>query len=249
MPDQIKNNKTITLTNIFDNISYAPDLKTEWGYACVIQTEKNTVLFDTGSNGKLLLQNMVKLNIDPQTINAVVISHTHWDHLGGLDDFLAINPHVEVYIPNSTSLEDEKKIAIRGVRAIRVQLSRRIAAGIFSIGELAGEMPEQSVVIQTAKGLIVLTGCAHPGIVNILTKAQSLFPQETICLAMGGFHLKSDDAEKVGQIIDLIQELGIQQLAPSHCTGEEAIVIFRQRYQQNFIQSGVGRKLVFEAKD
>lgn len=249
MPESKSEVKKITFTVLFDNVAHTPDLTTEWGYSCVIQTEKDTILFDTGSNGKILLQNMAKLMIDPKSIQSVIISHTHWDHLGGLDDFLTINPQVEVYIPNSTSVEDEKKITARGVSAIRVQLSRRIAAGIFSTGELAGEMPEQSLVIQTRKGLVVITGCAHPGIDNILTKAQSLFPQETIYLAMGGFHLKSYDAEKVGQIIDLIQELGIQQIAPSHCTGEEAMAIFRQRFQQNFILSGVGRKLVLEATE
>ncbi len=249
MPEQKTDVKQIILTVIFDNIAYTSDLTTEWGYSCVIQTDKDTILFDTGSNGKILLQNMAKLKIDPKSIQSVIISHTHWDHLGGLDDFLAINPPVEVYIPNSTSLEDEKKITARGVSAIRVQLSRRIAAGIFSTGELAGEMPEQSLVIQTGKGMVVITGCAHPGIVNILSQVQTLFPKEKIYLAMGGFHLKRDSAEKVGQIIDSIQALGIRQIAPSHCTGEEAIAIFKQRYQQNFIQSGVGRKLVLEAKD
>ncbi len=249
MPEQKLDKKKITLTVIFDNIAYLSDLTTDWGFSCVIQTDKDTVLFDTGSRGKILLQNMVKLKIDPQSIHSVVISHTHWDHLGGLDDFLAINPHVEVYIPNSTSQEDEKKIAARGVRSIRVELSHRIATGIFSTGELAGEMPEQSIVIQTARGLVVVTGCAHPGIVNILSQVQSLFPREKINLAMGGFHLKSFSNEKVEQIIDLIQGLGIQQIAPSHCTGEAAIAIFSQRYQENFIQSGVGRRMVLEAKD
>jgi 7,8-dihydropterin-6-yl-methyl-4-(beta-D-ribofuranosyl)aminobenzene 5'-phosphate synthase len=249
MPEQKTDVKKITLTVIFDNIASPSDLTTEWGYSCVIQTEKDTVLFDTGSNGKILLQNMAKMEIDPQSIHSVIISHTHWDHLDGLGDFLAINPHVEVYIPNSTSMEDEKKIAARGAKAIRVSLSRRITADIFSTGELTGEMPEQSLVIQSEKGLVVLTGCAHPGIVNISSQAQKLFPEGKIYLAMGGFHLKSYNAEKVGQIIDLLQELGIQQIAPSHCTGEEAIAIFKQRFQQNFIQSGVGRKLVLEAKE
>lgn len=244
MMGQKTEEQQIVLTVVFDNIAHNPDLKTEWGYGCVIQTEEDTLLFDTGNNGTILLDNMAKLKIEPQSIHSVVISHTHWDHLGGLSDFLQINSNVTIYIPNSSSSAVVKKIAASGAQVIRVDSSLRIVLDIFSLGELKGLMPEQSIVLRTSKGLVIITGCAHPGIVNIIKHAKLLFPDESIYLTMGGFHLRSYNLEEIEHIVKTIQKLGVQQIAPSHCTGETAIEIFKQRFQENFIQSGVGRRIV-----
>lgn len=236
----------IAITVVYDNIKYDAALTSEWGFACVIQTDKDTLLFDTGSNGKILLDNMGKLKIDPHSIHAVVISHNHWDHQGGLKDFLSVNSRVTVFIPNASPADLEQEIQSKGATAVRIDSFRQISNSIFSAGELNTNLPEQSLVVRSPKGLVIITGCAHPGIVRIIEHVKTFFPSETIYLAMGGFHLKNESVRKINKIVDIIQEYGIQRIAPSHCTGEAAIEIFKNQFGEDFIESGVGRRIVIQ---
>ncbi len=248
MSNEAYQNPAVTLNVLFDNIAGQPELQTGWGFACLIQTDQDTILFDTGNSGALLLQNMAKLQLDLKSIQTVVISHPHWDHIGGLADFLKINPKVKVYLPQSVASELENEVQTAGAQAVRVDSATSLGAGIFSLGELRGEVPEQSLAIRTTRGLIVMTGCAHPGIVNIIKQARARFSKDTIYLVLGGFHLKSFSAEEVARIVAALQELGVQKVAPSHCTGEEAMEIFRQKFGPDFIQSGVGKKIILDAR-
>jgi 7,8-dihydropterin-6-yl-methyl-4-(beta-D-ribofuranosyl)aminobenzene 5'-phosphate synthase len=236
----------IAIAVVYDNVSHDSTLTSGWGFGCVIQTERDTVLFDTGSKDMILLYNMEKLNIDPRSIHSVVISHNHWDHQGGLKDFLTINSEVTVFIPNSSPSDLEHEIHSKGATVVRVDSFKQISENIFSSGELKGNIPEQSLVVQSSKGLVIITGCAHPGIVRIIEHVKPLFPYEPIYLAMGGFHLKSESTENINNIVKTIQEYGVQRIAPSHCTGKAAIEIFKQRFGEDFIQSGVGRRIIVE---
>lgn len=244
--DMLKNKSQskVAITVVYDNVSYDSTLTAEWGFGCVIQTEQDTLLFDTGSKGNVLLDNMAKLNIDPHSIQSVVISHNHWDHQGGLKDFLNINSEVTVFIPNSLPAELEYEITSKGAEAVRVDSFTQINQTMFSAGELKGNVPEQSLVVRSRKGLVVITGCAHPGIIRIIEHVKPLFPYEPIYLAMGGFHLKSETTQNIEKIVKTIQDDGIQKIAPCHCTGEEAIGIFKNRFAKDFIESGVGRRIV-----
>lgn len=82
------------MTIVFDNNPGLPELATLWGFAVVMQTPGGTLLFDTGSNGRVLLKNMAALNLSPESIGLLFLSHPHWDHIGGLDSFLEVNPQV-----------------------------------------------------------------------------------------------------------------------------------------------------------
>jgi len=236
----------IAITVVYDNVNYDSTLTTEWGFGCVIQTAKDTLLFDTGGNGKVLLDNTAKLNIDPHSIHSVVISHNHDDHQGGLKDFLSVNSKETVFIPNSSPADLEQEIRLKGAKAVRVDSFTQINESMFSAGELKGNIPEQSLLVRSPKGLVIITGCAHPGIVRIIEHVKPLFPYEPIYLAMGGFHMKSETSENINRIVQTIQEYGVQRIAPSHCTGEAAIEIFKQRFGKNFIGSGVGRRIIVE---
>ena len=243
---QINSHSKISITVVYDNLNYDSTLTSEWGFGCVIQTEKDTVLFDTGGNGKVLLGNMKKLNIDPHSIHSVVISHNHWDHQGGLKDFLTINSKVIVFIPNSSPSYLEQEIHLKGAKAVKIDSFKQITNSIYSSGELRGNIPEQSLVLQSPKGLVIITGCAHPGIVRIIEHVKILFPNESIYLAMGGFHLKNESTQNIEEIVKTIQEYGVQKIAPSHCTGEAAIEVFRKQFGENFIESGVGGRIIVE---
>jgi len=88
------------ITIIYDNEVWKEGLRADWGFSCLVEAYNKKILFDTGANGSILLDNMRKLDINPTEIDDVFISHAHWDHTGGLLDFLGINP-AKVYIPFS----------------------------------------------------------------------------------------------------------------------------------------------------
>lgn len=85
----------VTLMSVFDNYQVVAGLKTAWGFGTVVKTPKEILLFDTGGDAETLLFNMKKMNIDPISIDKVVISHIHADHLGGLKGFLEKNSDVQ----------------------------------------------------------------------------------------------------------------------------------------------------------
>jgi len=89
---------TMKLTIIYDNTTRDDALPPDWGFSCLVEAHGKTILFDTGARGRLLLDNMKKLGIDPQSVDELFISHDHWDHTGGMADFFAIR-EVPCYVP------------------------------------------------------------------------------------------------------------------------------------------------------
>ncbi|MCD6266143.1 MAG: MBL fold metallo-hydrolase, partial [Deltaproteobacteria bacterium] len=133
------------ITLIYDNDVYKEGLQADWGFSCLVEIENTpTILFDTGTNGSILLSNMEKLNIDPTSIDEVFISHAHFDHVGGLSAFLNVKSDVTVYVPTS----------LRGVRGVKEVVSvsepLTIHENVFSTGEL--DHIEQSMAVKIDKG-------------------------------------------------------------------------------------------------
>lgn len=91
----------LTITIVYDNNRYDERLETAWGFSCLVEGLEKTILFDTGGDSAMLLRNMSKLRIDPQSVDVIVISHIHCDHLGGLSGLLEENNNVTVYLPQS----------------------------------------------------------------------------------------------------------------------------------------------------
>jgi len=121
-----------------------------------------------------------------------------------------------------------------------------IAEHIRTTGELGTAIVEQALIIETDKGLIVVTGCAHPGIVEMVQKAKSY---GDVYLVMGGFHLADKSTREVEAVIAELKRSGVHQVAPSHCTGEKAIEQFKAAFGTGFIQAGAGLRFVVPAKD
>ena len=205
------------VTIIYDNQVAKEGFKADWGFSCFIEAYGKKILFDTGANGSILFNNMEKLDIDPAVIEEVFISHDHWDHTGGLSDFLKINP-VKVYIPQSC----QEPPGAREV--INVKESLRIHKNIFSTGELKNV--EQSLAVKTEKGLVVIVGCSHPGVKNIL-KAASDFGDPKVLI--GGLHGFRD--------FDLVKDL--EFICPTHCTQFKSEI--RSRYPGKYVSGGVGK--------
>ena len=205
-------------TIIFDNTSKRPDLMADWGFACVVETGDQTILFDTGADGKILMDNMRTLNIDPKSIQTVFISHNHFDHVGGLSAFLNANDQVTVYVPQS----------LRGVRKAKQvvhidEQPRELYKGIYTTGELEGI--EQSMVVETSKGLVVFVGCSHPDMKTILGAASRYGKLYGIIGGLHGFDQ-----------YDLFEDL--QLICPTHCTQHKQEI--RERFGNRVIEGGAG---------
>jgi len=206
------------ITLIYDNETAREDLVADWGFSCLIEEEKTpTILFDTGTDGSILLSNMRKLNIDPLAIEEVFISHGHFDHIGGLADFLRINSNVTVYLPAS----------VRGVKGAReiVSVSERMSIheNVFSTGEL--ENIEQSMAVKTDKGIVLIVGCSHPRMRHILD-AGSEFGK--IYGIIGGLHGFNE--------FELFRDLNL--ICPAHCTQHQSEI--RALYPDKCISGGAG---------
>ena len=232
-----KGKSGITLISVYDNYQVDKRLKTAWGFATLIKTPYESILFDTGGNSKILLSNTKKLGINPASIKKVVISHIHGDHVGGLEGFLEKNNDVTVFIPKSFPHSVKNMIVQKGAKFIEVSVSRKISDFIYTTGELPGPPEEQSLIIDSGKGLVIITGCAHPGIVNIVKKVKKLMKKDKIYLVMGGFHRPPISC------VEESRKLQVEKVAPSHCTGDLVREAFRKEYKENFIEYGVGKTI------
>jgi len=229
-------------TVVCDNNPFAEGLRTSWGFSCLVECKKSTTLFDTGSNYDVLSHNMSRLGIDPKTINAVVLSHAHSDHTGGLPGFLRSNPRVEVYVPASLPSGTKDLIRNSGAHLIEASGARSIYDDVYTTGEMGKEIKEQALVVQSEAGLVVITGCAHPGVVDIVRVARDLGSGE-VALVMGGFHLGNKSSEEIDMVISEFKAMGVSHVGPCHCTGQRAMAAFLNAYGGAFFKTGVGKTI------
>jgi len=189
---------------------------------------------------------MEKLGIKPEDTQVVFFSHIHGDHTGGLWNLLEKNSNVSVYVPASFPEDFKKKVRRTGAQLYSIDKETEILNDIYSTGEMGTSIFEQSLVINSKKGLIVITGCAHPGIVNIVKKAKETISRN-VYFVMGGFHLLSYSTRDIKEIILDFKELGVQKVGPTHCSGSKAKKLFQEAFGDNFIQMGAGK--VIEVRD
>jgi 7,8-dihydropterin-6-yl-methyl-4-(beta-D-ribofuranosyl)aminobenzene 5'-phosphate synthase len=235
----------MTIHVVYDNYVSREGLQPKWGFGAFVETVDQTVLFDTGGDGGVLLRNMAALDLDPGAIDLIVLSHEHWDHIGGLASILGTAKGMPVCVPASFSAKFKNGVAQAGSAVREVTDAAELAPGVHSTGDIRGPIREQALVLRSRDGLVVLTGCAHPGIVEMTRAARKAAPGGVLFVG-GGFHLKDAKDRQIAAAIAALRELGVQSVGPSHCTGDRAIRAFYEEFGSSFVQMGVGRLLRFD---
>ena len=217
------------LTIIYDNENYLENLENGWGFSCVIESKKERILFDTGWKGNILAENMKKLNLGfgIEDIGIVILSHQHWDHIGGLPYIMNKCRKLKIFILKSFS-EHMKEDIKKQHSVIEISKAQKITESIYTTGEIGDWIKEQSIMIETKNGLLVITGCAHPGLDNILENASRL---GNIYGVLGGFH----DFRN----LDVLENLDL--IVPCHCTRYKKEI--KSRFPDKTITGGVGLSL------
>jgi len=206
------------LTIVYDNEVEKEDLRAGWGFSALIEGENTaSILFDTGADNPTLLHNMRKLGIPVENIGIIIISHPHYDHTGGLSGILEVNKDAEIYVPASF------RGTIPGRKVITVTSPLQISEQVFSTGELKGI--EQSLALKTDKGILVLVGCSHPGVGNIIDAASRFGRVYGIVGGFHGFH-------------DFDRLSGLSLICPCHCTQYKSEIT--QLFPQQCVRCGAG---------
>ena len=208
---------------VYDNEVFKKDfgLKSDWGFACLIERKNDTILFDTGAKGEILFNNISRLNINPSDITKIVISHEHWDHNGGLKSLIPYVKDIELYHLSFKNLSNN-------FISIFPDTPQKISENVWTTGLLKGIVDEQSLVLKGKKGWYVLTGCSHPSVEKILNAAKKI---GNIVGIIGGLHGFNK--------FNLVEDLDF--ICPCHCTSHKKDL--EKAFPSKSSTCGVGKTL------
>ena len=228
---------------LFDSYTVNDQFKTGWGLSIFINEQ---ILFDTGCDGNDLLHNLKTANINVSKIKKVVISHDHYDHTGGLRAILKNSKNTIAYLPLNSRHTLKSEIQHLGNNFLECNCLVNIEENIFTTCSIffsykGDNLSEQSLVVDSPKGLIIITGCAHPGIISILNKVKEQFSKKRIYAVIGGFHLHRASQDKCEKIVSQFKKIGVIFVAPIHCSGQITAALFKKIYGNNCIDLKVGQ--------
>lgn len=271
----------ICITTLVENTTSDPGLLAEHGLSFWIEYDNRHILFDTGQSD-LLVRNAKALDIDLAQADAIVLSHGHYDHTGGLSTVLGIAPKALLYLhpaaiepkfsrsgPKQCSIgmPDSVKKTIRSRQVVWTEFQTQVFDGIG----LTGQVPrinsfedtggpffldegcrqpdplldDQALFIESSKGLIVVFGCAHAGVVNTLQRISNINRGKHFCAVMGGMHLLNADPERIERTITAFQEYDLRRIGPAHCTGSDAVKRIRSAFPEQCFDCSVGTQVRF----
>jgi len=270
----------VTLTYLIENTAAAPGLASEHGLSVLVQTTEHTFLFDTGAS-PAFLDNADRLGIDLWKVEAIALSHGHYDHTGGLEAFLErfggrpvwMHPagfdekvHLQDashYIGMPVSRERYEELGAEFRDASQpIWLTRELllsgevprleglptggkGLGIVREGETLPDplLDDLSLYIWLPAGVVVQTGCAHAGVLNLLAQARELLPAKPLLGLFGGTHLVALTPEQVQFTLNVLLQSGLRHLGACHCTGEEASKALAEGFGERFVSLGAGSRV------
>lgn len=259
-------------------------LQNEFGLSFLIKDENKTFIFDTGKTGEFI-KNADKLNINLKDVKDMVLSHSHFDHTGGVKTFTEkCNSDYTLHV-NKTFFEekhriteviheflgnnfDEKYLLNHGVKIHYLEndeykISKNITLHtnfksinnfetptryyfrkIYDNYILDNMEDEIAAVMETKKGLLIICGCSHIGIANIVENIRLRTGKKIYGIA-GGLHLTKASDERMNAVLNYFKETGIEFFAVSHCTGDKFIEKLKT-ITDNFIYDSTGNKIVID---
>jgi 7,8-dihydropterin-6-yl-methyl-4-(beta-D-ribofuranosyl)aminobenzene 5'-phosphate synthase len=229
----------ITIRVIYDNYLNDKKMEADWGYSILIEGLDQEILFDTGTKPEIFENNFKKMGIDAGKIDMLVISHEHYDHIGGIPAFVKMKTDIPVLIPYSFSEKFKRDMTAYSLQPVLVREPAKICEHLYTSGVFDFEIAEQALVLNTKKGLVVMTGCSHPGIIEMLKKIRSDFRKD-IYMVFGGFHLMQKSDSEMEALISEMRAIGVVKCGATHCTGDRQIEMFRNSFGENYFEMGVG---------
>ena len=257
----------------------------EHGLAFLIKVDNRSLLFDTGQ-GKVLAENAHLLGIHLSEIEAVAISHGHYDHTGGLHTALERSRRAKVFLHpaavhakysrreapphRSIGIPRAGKQALQGGgrHVIWTAQPSEIIPGVWVTGEIpritkfedvggpfyldrncAQPDPlsdDQALYIESARGSVVLLGCAHAGVVNTLEYVSRITGQRRIHAVLGGMHLLRASRKRIEATGDALERFKVRVIAPGHCTGAAAVAYLWNRFPSRVKECATGSRFGFQ---
>lgn len=234
----------VKLLVLVDNNPGELGLETAWGLSILVEAPHTRILFDTGPSPKVLLENSHKLGIDLSNIRIVVLSHEHGDHINGLralDDYVE---KIRVYVPYGFNNSFINFIRSRGYKVIIVNDTVEIDEGVYVLKPAYGPPWEHALAINIdGKGLVIVTGCSHPGLDDIVEEAVRALGVKPY-IVIGGFHLAGASMDEIKHVVDGLLSLGAEKIYPLHCSGDEIREYLQEVYSEHYGDGGVGLNVV-----
>ncbi len=234
----------IHITIIYDNYQADQNLDTDWGFACLVEYQGNKLLFDAGRNAELYKKNVVQLGINTEAIPTLFISHEHGDHTAGMPCIIEVNPSVLCYLPASYA-EQLKARGTLPANSKSVKKPVHLYGPFYSTGDDFVAFREQGLVIKTENGGVLLTGCGHPGAVPMVKAAEEELGIE-IHTVIGGLHLMRSSEKDLELLAGKLKEMGVKQICPTHCTGDNSIASLKASFGEGYISGGTGKEIIIQ---
>ena len=229
----------VSISIIYDNYQVDDRLKTDWGFACLIEFEGHKILFDAGREAGIYKKNMDLLGINPEEIPTLFISHDHGDHTAGVPWILESNPSVNCYLPSSYAAQLKANGALPQNSNSNAKPAH-LFGPFYTTGDDFSPFIEQGLIVKTENGGILITGCGHPGPSDMVISSEEELGIKIYAI-VGGLHLMRDTPEDVENIASALKESGIKQICPTHCTGDQSISILAESFGKGYIPGGTGQ--------
>lgn len=235
--------RPVTIRVIYDNTVKTPGLAADWGLSLLIEGLDKRVLFDTGAKADIFASNVKAMAIDLAGVDLLVLSHEHGDHTGGIPAFVQMRRGIPVLMPHSFTDAFTTQMDSAGLKPLMVDDPVAITPHLYTSGQFAHEIPEQALVLDTRGGLVIITGCSHPGIVEMLQTIKAAFGKN-ISTVVGGLHLMNKTDPEMTAIIGDMKAVGVVRCGATHCTGDRQIAMIREAFGANWIDMGAGNTVV-----